>query len=184
MNTQSWTSQIDQNTSDFKAAFAQLSADQLNWKPNPDTWSIGQNIDHLIVINKTYFPVIAEVRAGTYKASWVAKIGFLVKFLGNMILKSVQPTTTRKIKTFPIWEPAKSNIPADILQKFEAHQQELKALISNSADLLDKGTVISSPANANIVYKLDRAFDIIVTHEQRHLQQAKQVMAQLRENVG
>ena len=184
MDTQKWILQIDQNTTDFKTAFGLLSFDQLNWKPNPGAWSIGQNIDHLIVINKTYFPIIDEIRAGTYKTNWVGKIGFLVKFFGNMILKSVQPATTRKIKTFPIWEPALSDIPADVLQKFEAHQQELKELIANSSDLLDQRTVISSPANANIVYTLDRAFDIIVTHEQRHLQQAKQVLAQLPEGVG
>jgi hypothetical protein len=45
---------------------------------------------------------------------------------------------------------------------------------------LEKGTVISSPANKYIVYKLETAFDIIVAHEERHLEQAKEVLSVLR----
>ena len=56
------------------------------------------------------------------------------------------------MKTFPIWEPAKSEISGDILSRFEKHQTDLKNLITGSKDLLEKRTVISSPANKNIVY--------------------------------
>jgi len=52
-------------------------------------------------------------------------------------------------------------------------------MIAGCSDLLDKGTIISSPANKNIVYKLEMAFDIITTHEQRHFEQAKEVLAVL-----
>jgi hypothetical protein len=61
------------------------------------------------------------------------------------------------------------------LGSFEKHQSELKKLIEDSSDLLDKSTIISSPANRNIVYKLETAFDIIVTHERRHFEQAKEI---------
>jgi len=50
MNTDKWTNQIDTITAEFTKEFGNLSAEQLNWKPNADTWSIAQNMDHLIVI--------------------------------------------------------------------------------------------------------------------------------------
>ncbi len=56
------------------------------------------------------------------------------------------------------------------------HQSNLKELIESSKDLVEAGVVISSPANKNIVYKLEKAFDIIIIHEQRHLEQAKEVL--------
>ena len=84
------------------------------------------------------------------------------------------------MKTFPIWEPSKSEISDDILERFINHQSELKELIKNSEDLLARRSVICSPANKNIVYKLETAFDIIVTHEQRHFEQAKEVLIELR----
>lgn len=174
------TTIIDNITNSFKAAFGNLSAEQLNWKPNAQTWSIAQNIDHLIVINESYYPVIKSVREGTYKLPLMGKMGFMVNSMGKMILNAVEPTRRKKIKTFPIWEPAKSNIGPDILNRFEKHQEELKKVIASSEDLVEKGAVISSPANKNIVYKLGTAFDIIITHEQRHLEQAKEVLSQLK----
>ena len=88
------------------------------------------------------------------------------------------------MKTFPIWEPTKSEIPEGILERFKNHQLDLKDLIKNSMDLVDKGVIISSPANKNIVYKLEKAFDIIVTHEQRHYEQAKEVNQLLKKEAS
>jgi len=60
--------------------------------------------------------------------------------------------------------------------RFKNHQEALKQRIKEVDDLVKKGTVISSPANKIIVYKLETAFDIIVTHEQLHLEQAKEIL--------
>jgi hypothetical protein len=102
-----------------------------------------------------------------------------VRFFGKVIPDSVQPDRRKKMKTFPIWQPSQSEIAADILQQFENHQEQLKNLIESSSDLLDQRAIISSPANKNIVYTLETAFDIIVTHERRHFEQAKEVLATL-----
>jgi hypothetical protein len=174
-----WISKIEQTTADFNSHFSGLCAAQLNWKPNPQVWSIAQNIDHLIVINSTYFPLIASIRAGSYRLPWIAKVPFLVRFIGQEILKSVQPDRKKRMKTFPIWEPSSSNLGRDILEKFDRHQSDLKELIIQSGDLLENNTVISSPANRYIVYSLATAFDIITAHEQRHLVQAKEVLERM-----
>jgi hypothetical protein len=174
--TDRWTNKIDQITADFKKEFSGLTAEQLNWKPNEQTWNIAQNIEHLIAVNETYPTVIEVVKKGTYKVPFIGKFGFMVNFLGKMILGSVQPDRKRKMRTFPIWKPATGHISGDILNKFEEHQEALKRMIAESQGLLDKDTVISSPANKNIVYKLETAFDIIITHEQRHFEQAKEVL--------
>jgi hypothetical protein len=176
MNTEKWAIQIDKVTSAFKKEFAGFTYEQLNWKPTEKVWSVAQNIEHLITVNETYYPVIKNVMEGSYKIPLIGKVGFMVNAIGNMILNSVKPTRKRKIKTFPIWEPSKSKITEDILSRFEKHQSTLKQMIASSSDLLTKGTVISSPANKNIVYTLEKAFDIIVAHEQRHFEQAKELL--------
>ena len=79
------------------------------------------------------------------------------------------------MKTFPLWEPSASTIERNILEKFSAHQEELKKWVQSCEDLLVKRRVISSPANKNIVYTLEAAFHIIVAHERRHLNQAKEL---------
>ena len=171
-----WISQLEKITEAFVTNFGALSEAQLNWKPNPGAWSIAQNIDHLIVVNETYYPVLASLKAGTYKTPFTGKIGFLVSFFGKTVLNAVKPGRRKKMKTFRVWEPAASRLNGHILKRFEHHQAELKCQIEASAELLEKGTVISSPASRNIVYRLATAFDIIVAHEQRHLEQAKEVL--------
>ena len=174
MTAEKWTRKIDEITSAFKKEFGHLSVKRLNWKPNAQTWSIAQNMDHLIVINESYRPILKQVRENKHKLPWIAKLDFIVNFLGKTLLKAVHPDRRRKTKTFSIWEPSATDLGADIIDKFEKHQTELKKLIEASMDLVEKGTIISSPANRNIVYKLETAFDIIVTHEQRHFEQAKE----------
>ncbi|MEX0772239.1 MAG: DinB family protein [Balneolales bacterium] len=177
MDTEKWTDKIDSITDNFKQTFGKLSIEQLNWKPNEQIWSIAQNIDHIIVLNETYFPTIDSMQQGTYNAPFIGKAGFMVNFFGKMIFKSVQPDRKRKIKTFHIWEPTSSEVKADLLIRFGNHQANLKERISNCQDLLDKRAVISSPANKNIVYTLEIAFDIILAHEQRHFEQAKETLS-------
>ena len=170
-------SEIEKTSENFIRSFGTLSNEQLNRKPDPHTWSIAQIIDHIIRTNESYYPVIDQIRNGEFKPPFLSRIDFIVSFLGKLILKGVQPDRKRKVKTFSIWEPSESNIPAGIIERLKEHQAELRELIKDSADLIGNGTVISSPANRNIVYKLETAFNIIVTHEQRHYNQALEVLA-------
>lgn len=175
MDIQKWLDQLDSTTSLFVSAFAGLSETDLNWKPNAETWSVAQNMHHIIVINETYYPLIASVRNGTYQKPWVGKINMLVNFFGKTVLKYVAPDRKKRSKTFPSWEPSSSLISGDILAKLQVHQAELKNWIISCSDLIERNVVISSPANQNIVYTMPAALDIIVTHEMRHYHQALEV---------
>lgn len=182
MSTSAWLSQIDENTQRFDAKFGSLSGAELNWKPNANTWSIAQNVDHIITINRSYYPVLEQVVRGTYKTPLLGRIPFFVNLFGKLILEASQPDRKKKMKTFPIWEPQKGDIRPDIMQQFKEQQEELKKLITACSLVLGKNVVISSPVNKLIVYRLETAFDIIITHEKRHFEQAKEVQT-LMKNV-
>ena len=177
-----FSKEVDEITADFLQSFGRLTAHQLNWKPNTETWSIGQNIDHLMVINETYAPILQQLQTGDYRLPWHARFDFLVNFLGKTVLKAVEPARKKKMKTFPLWEPRQSSIPADILDQFQKHQEKLKLRIQSCAGLMTRGAVISSPANRIIVYKLDTAFEIMLTHERRHLNQARVILKSIEKN--
>lgn len=172
--------QTDKITSEFLDSFGSLSTDELQYKPAPTVWSIAENIQHLIAVNESYYPIFELVEKGENNVPILGKVRFLVSFLGKMILQSVQPDRKRKMKTFPIWEPLQSKTEADVLKKFAAQQEILKKWIIRLEQWVINDTVIYSPANKNIVYTLSQAFQIILTHELRHLEQAKEVLHQLR----
>ncbi|MBN8577403.1 MAG: DinB family protein [Cytophagales bacterium] len=172
MKADRWSSHLDEITREFKKEFETLSSEELNWKPNASTWSIAQIIQHVILVNESYFPVLAEIRNGTYYTPRFGQIGFIHRLFGKLILNSVQPDQKRKTKTLTLWQPEHSAIRSDIVMQFEKHQQELKKAIRESEDLVAANVVISSPANRIVVYKLETAFDIMVAHEKRHFKQA------------
>lgn len=171
MNTSKWKQEIDQVTTEFEKKFINLPIEIIFKKPDNKTWCIAENMLHLIKINESYYPILDGLIDGTYKPAWPAKIGFLVRFFGKSILRSVQPDRSRKMKTFTLWEPVMTINDPDIFKKFRAHQETLKNRIDASAPFLDEGAVIHSPANKYLVYTLETAFDIIVTHEKRHFEQ-------------
>jgi hypothetical protein len=179
-----WTEKLGKITQDVEILFGHLSNEELNKKPTATAWSIAQNLDHLIVVNETYYPILAHLKSGTYKTPLIAKIGFIVSFLGETVLNAVQPDRRKKMNTFPIWEPTSSNEIDNIINRFKIHQKELIKKIEDSKRLVEKGVVISSPANRNIVYKLETAFDIIVSHEQRHIEQSKEVLSLVKDKTS
>lgn len=177
-----WLERIRQLSARFEQSFAGLSPEQLNAQPQPGAWSIAQVLDHLITTNETYFPVLDALRAGSYRAPWLARFRWITGFLGKIVLDAVNPDRRRRMKTFPVWEPSYSRLPDDILQRFLAHQNALINNLESARDLISREQVIASPANRNIIYTLPRAVEIIVTHEERHLNQALEVLEIQRAN--
>lgn len=174
-----WESQLDEITQSVENSFGSLDQEQLNQKPDAETWSIAQNLHHLIVLNETYFPVLDSLRNGTYTLPFTARFNFAVKFFGSMLLKYNQPESKMKLKTMSLWRPNEDSVINNVIERFKNHQEELKQQIRNSLYLIEQGTIISSPGSKFVVYKLETAFDILVTHERRHLVQAQRVKAAL-----
>lgn len=174
---------IDVQTNAFSEAFGHLSEVQLNWKPQMLTWSIAQNVEHLITINSSYFPILEKLKAGTLNLGLLSRITWFREYLGNTILKSVAADRHRKVKTFVAWQPRDSVITDDVLQRFVSHQQELKEAMLSCQDWFERGAIIHSPINKHIVYPLPTAFEIIAEHEARHFNQAKEVLAGMKSSL-
>lgn len=174
-----WQKHIEQNTNEFLHHFKHLSAEQLNWKPCQNAWSIAQNIDHIIVVNTSYFSLFESIASGDYSPPWGAKIYGLPGFIGKLILASVQPEERKKLKTFSLWEPNQSQFSLELFNRFETHQTNLIERVKAASAHIERNTIIASPAGKYIVYPLDVALEIILAHEQRHLVHAIEIKSQL-----
>lgn len=167
-----WIKEIDFISQKARESFEGLDKITLFQKPDNQTWSIAENLEHLIKVNSSYFPIFKKLKEGTFRAAFISKIGFFTKLFGEMIYKSVSDGGKKKVRTFSLWEPKIQDQNFDILEKFLSHQEELKDWINELDTFINKREIIHSPANPLIVYALPQALDIIVAHEKRHLEQA------------
>ena len=168
-----WIEGIDQVSKDVRESFGDLNELELNFKLDRKNWSIAQHLEHLIIINESYFPLFEEIRSGQMKLSWIGGMRPIANFMGKAILKSVNPDNARKTKTFGIWQPSQNKISNDIVDRFVSHQEELKKWYDKAAPWILKDIIVHSPANRNVTYPISRAFEIILDHERRHLKHAR-----------
>jgi hypothetical protein len=171
-----WQSIIDKVNDEIRSLTHGKDQALLNWKPSDDQWSMAQILDHLIIINDSYQAIPDALSKDQYRIPFLGKINFIVKFFGQQILKSVQPNESKKSRTFPIWEPSRTDYSKEIVDDFFKSQEKLKKWINDNEVLIAENPVISSPANINIVYRFRTLLDIIVAHEQRHVLQIAKII--------
>src|SRR5690348_13447814 len=99
-----------------RALAATLSMEQLNWKPEPHAWSVGQCLDHLCVSNETYIPPITDALKGCpvhpvddITPSWVSRW---------FIRRYMEPRTDQPRARAPRRiQPTASRVDASILDR-------------------------------------------------------------------
>ena len=164
-------------STDAGSSFGQLTTQQLNWKPSPDEWSVAQCLDHLITSNQGYIPIFNKLHRGEYKRSLKERLPVLPGLFGSLVLNAVKPETKRKLKAGKGFQPASSEISSDIVSRFEAQQKQIGELMKSNHELNLREVIITSPVLSIVTYSLLNAYRIIVAHDQRHVAQAKRVMA-------
>ena len=164
-----------QIAADVRASFGNLSAAQLNWKPSAERWSIAQCFEHLMTSNKGYLPIIESVRSGKKQMRFVERLPVLPGLAGKLLLKSLDPASTRKLKAPKNFQPAQSDISASIIEDFVAQQDQIVEGMKSTSHLDLEKIVITSPALSFVAYSLMDGYRVIVTHEKRHFQQARRV---------
>ncbi|MGC2237604.1 MAG: DinB family protein [Pyrinomonadaceae bacterium] len=168
------TSEFKKVSEDTRKTFGGLSAEQINWKPSAEGWSVGQCFDHLIKSNDAFKPQFEQIKSGEKKPSLWEKYSPLTGFFGNFLLKSLK-NDARKFKA-----PSKSIIPPsdiapDIIGQFVRQQSEIVESVK-SLDRTDwHKIVVTSPFLKLMTYRLNTALEIGVEHEKRHFRQAERV---------
>ena len=157
-----------------KSTFGRLTPEQLNWKPSPERWSVAQCFDHLLTTNKGYFPPVEGVIAGIKPTFW-QRMPVLPGLAGKLLIKSLDPKSTRKIKAPQKFQPAQSDISPSVLDDFVDQQAKIVEKMKATEHLDLEKIVITSPVASVVTYSLMDAYRIIVVHERRHFEQARRV---------
>lgn len=160
-----------------QAVSAGLTDGQFNWRPGKDRWSIADCLQHLNVGVTQALPAfdraIAEGRARGQTAQGPFRYGWFARLVAG----SMEPPPKWRMKTAAILRvPLTATYhAADLLPRFMAVRDQLAERVRDS-DGLDLARVRTiSTINRLLRLPLGAYFQFILSHDRRHLWQARQV---------
>ena len=158
---------------EVETAFLSEHNQLLNWKPNPEEWSILECIEHLNRYNRYYNYHLEQAlqkksTPSAFKAGW----------LGDFFVKSVSSENKKPMKTRPHLNPAGSQLDKGTLTEFLDHQQHLLHLLSAAKKNNLNRRSIKVEIMPFIRMKIGDTFRFVIAHQQRHLEQARTLLKQ------
>ena len=167
---------IRKNTSLVETEFAPLNNIQLNWKPADKSWSVGQVLEHIIVSNRKYFELLGKAQSDTYKPTLWEKWSPLSKYTGKNLVKNMGPETSKKYIAPMLFKPSRNMIGQEIIGRFMKMQEELEEFYIRMSNEKYSARVITSPVANLVTLTVADVLELLVSHEERHLNQAQRIV--------
>ena len=166
----------------FEQLVESLSDEQFNWRPTKKEWSIAECIDHLNVTATLYFPLMkTAIEEGKVNKNFSTGCADKGTIFGGFLLWGLKTKLRIKLKAPSKFVPNQGSYSlGKTADEFRKVQRDFVEILTRS-DGLGIGKIRhSTPVFAMAKVTLDQAFDILSTHEHRHLNQAQGVRRSLR----
>ena len=168
------TSELDAADARAIALTNGLGIAQLNWKSRPDTWSVGQCLEHLSLTNEIYIGPIAEALGGRPTGS-VDEI--TPGWFGRWFIREyIEPRTQRRRGRAPTTVvPIATQVDASIVSRFIASNAMVREVIARAHGYDINRLRFRNPFVPLLRFTVGTGLQIIVRHNHRHLDQAERV---------
>lgn len=152
-----------------------LSSEQFNWQPAPDRWSIGQNLQHVVLVGRDYFVPLDTAIAEAKERSAAGRSPYRQGVIGTWLVRSQEPPVKRRIPTLRRMHPPASLQCDVVLAEFDAFHQQLERRIELTRDVdLDAGRM-HSPLLRLVRLTVGQAMAGLLGHSRRHLWHVEQI---------
>lgn len=155
--------------------FGRLTPRQLNWRPDEARWGVAQCFDHLVTANRLMLQSAAAALDESQPRTVWQRLPVLPGMFGRLMIRSLTPTATRKLRAPMSARPAFSELPGDIVRRFADQQREAAAWMAEVGEGRAERTIMASPFLRVITYSVLDACRLMVAHDQRHIEQARRV---------
>jgi len=170
------TSELDAADTRAIALAKDLTIAQLNWKPRPGAWSVGQCLEHLCISNEVYVgPLVSSLgRPPTGPVDEITPGWF-----GRWFIRTyIEPTTQQKRARAPAKiTPVATQIDSSILDRFIASNASVRDVIRRAQEHDVNRVRFRNPFVPVIRFTVGTGLQIIARHNHRHLLQAERVRA-------
>lgn len=172
----------ERNIQQIKSKFSHYSENQLNWKPNPTTWSLAEIFAHLNAYAKFYHQTLNDridrTRFRTprinYTSSPLGKSAWVSMKLGNA--RNVKRKFNAPNEYNPTINPAL--VTGNEIAALLAGQHEFLAIIEKSVSVNLKKVKVPISISKLVRLRLGDALLFVAYHNDRHLQQAMNLTKQ------
>lgn len=166
-------SELDAADQRAKELVKGLTPLQLNWRPNPEAWSVGQCLDHLRATNEVYLPAISAPL--TARPS-VAVQDITPGWFGRWFLRNyIEPSSKSKRTRAPKKIAPDTRFDSSILDLFLASNQTARELVRRASAYDVNHVRFKNPFIPVLRFTVGTGLEIVSSHQRRHLLQAERV---------
>jgi len=151
-------------------------------RPTPANWSAAECLAHLSISTDEFLPVLRAAVDDARNRKLFSEAAPKMDILGRVLRWFLEPPIRSRVKTAARFVPKSTRAKAEALAEFEALQSKLAAVIRDARGLDLRKVRLVSPFDKRVKYNLFSAFSILVAHQRRHLWQAEQAVAMLRQH--
>jgi hypothetical protein len=164
---------------DAPATFGGLTDQELNWRPDGTSWSVAQCFEHLVTSNTLMRRGADAALTQPARTVW-QRLPLLPALFGWMLIRSQRPNTRGKFTAPPQAQPATSDIPGDVIQRFVDQHREAAEWVRMLDPRDARRAIMISPFIKAVTYSVLDGLRLMVAHDHRHFEQARRVMLRLR----
>ncbi|MBZ5610381.1 MAG: DinB family protein [Acidobacteriia bacterium] len=166
-------SELDAADQRAKELVQGLTPLQLNWRPAPEAWSVGQCLEHLRVTNEVYLPAIsASLAARPVRPVQDIALGRLPRWF---IRNYIEPSSQSKRARAPKKIAPGARVDPGILDLFLASNQAARELVRRASDYDVNRVRFKNPFIPVLRFTVGTGLEIVSRHQRRHLLQAERV---------
>jgi len=157
-----------------KEIFNNRTAEEINKKPSPKSWSAAECIEHLNTYAAAY---LANTKILSPSATDIDRNKvYSPRFLPAKFIKAVGPDTKLKLKSIQIGSSYSSTIDISIIDQFIGHQKKFLEVLNQISFEDLKRIKVVSPFARLLKFQLGEMLLLTSYHQQRHLNQAERAI--------
>jgi uncharacterized damage-inducible protein DinB len=165
--------EAEQTTEDVRMLVSGFSDEQLNRRPDAESWSIAQCLEHLVLTGEAYHPRVNDV----LEKSGSGRKPYRPTVFGRLFLAMGGPRVRLPLKAHRLFQPSRDAIP-DSAGRLIEQQAELIDLLSK-AEYADLRTRVPAPHLRLLSLNVGETLTMLVRHQQRHVAQAQRVRQEI-----
>lgn len=163
--------------------FRPLSEQQLNRRPSPSRWSVGQCLEHLNIVGGHYLPEmrarLARAQARGTKPAATVRHGLMGPRLVAAMRAPIDGAGGKPMTSPQRYAPTGNRLPRTVAEVFSRQLDEMLRLVLLARQVNANAVRIPNPLFPLLRLRLPDTLEFLLAHIHRHIRQAEAVLAGL-----